>query len=49
MHIEKNICESLLKFLFGINDTAACRRDMEEERIKPHLWVKETMMKMRIL
>lgn len=40
MHIEKNICESLVKILYGITDTAASRRDMEEEQIKPHLWVR---------
>lgn len=39
MHIEKNIGESLLKLLWGYTDTAASRRDMEEEHIKPHLWV----------
>jgi hypothetical protein len=39
MHIERNICESLLKLLFGVKDTAASRRDMEEEGIWPHLWL----------
>ena len=40
MHIERNICDSLLKLLFGSKDTAASRRDMEEERIREHLWVR---------
>ena len=40
MHIERNICDSLLKLLFGAKDTAASRRDMEEERIRQHLWVR---------
>ena len=40
MHIERNICDSLLKLLFGMKDTAASRRDMEEERIREHLWVR---------
>ena len=40
MHIERNICESLLKLLFGGKDTAASRRDMEEERIRQHLWLR---------
>ena len=40
MHIERNICDSLLKLLFGSKDTAASRRDMEEERIREHLWIR---------
>ena len=40
MHIERNICESLLKLLFGAKDTAASRRDMEEEGIRQHLWIR---------
>jgi hypothetical protein len=40
MHIERNICESLLKLLFGAKDTAASRRDMEEEGIREHLWIR---------
>ena len=40
MHIERNICDSLLKLLFGGKDNAASRRDMEEERIREHLWIR---------
>ena len=40
MHIERNICDSLVKLLFGAKYTAASRRDMEEERIRQHLWVR---------
>ena len=40
MHIERNICESLLKLIFGAKDTAASRRDMEEEGIREHLWLR---------
>ena len=40
MHIERNICESLLKLLFGAKDTVALRRDMEEEGIREHLWIR---------
>lgn len=40
MHIERNICNSLLKLLFGVKDTPASRQDMEEERIRDHLWVR---------
>ena len=37
MHIERNICENLLKLIFGAKDTTTLHRDMENERI--HLWV----------
>lgn len=40
MHIEKNVCESLLKFLSGEKDTGAVRADLEQRRIRPHLWLK---------
>ena len=30
MHIEKNIAESVLKFLFGEKDSAESRRDLQE-------------------
>ena len=40
MHIEHNNCDSLLKLLFGAKDTTASRRDMEEERIREHLWLR---------
>ena len=44
MHIERNICESLLKLLFGAKDTAASRRDMEEEGFREHLWIRRGPM-----
>ncbi len=40
MHIEKNVCESLIKFLFGTKDTIKVRRDMEVCGVRPHLWLK---------
>jgi hypothetical protein len=39
MHIEKNIAESILKFLFGEKDTPDSRRDMEELGIRRELWL----------
>ena len=44
MHIEKNVGESLLGFLFGEKDTVAVRKDMEALGIRRHLWIlqKET-------
>lgn len=40
MHIEKNIAESVLKFLFGDKDTLESRRDMEVLGIRPELWLR---------
>ena len=40
MHVERNICDFLLKLLFGAKGTASSRRDMEEERIREHLRVR---------
>ena len=40
MHIEKNIAESVLKYLFGDKDTPDTRRDMEEVGIRPELWLR---------
>ncbi len=40
MHIEKNVCESLIKFLFGTKDTIKVRQDMEVCGVRPHLWLK---------
>jgi hypothetical protein len=39
MHVERNVCENLLGFLFGSKDTAAVRRDLEEQDIRPHLHI----------
>jgi hypothetical protein len=41
MYIEKNICNSLLKFLLGENDTAAVREDFRECGILQCLWLQE--------
>ena len=40
MHVEKNIAESVLKFLFGDKDSAESRRDMEELGIRRELWLR---------
>jgi hypothetical protein len=40
MHIEKNVCESVIKFIFGLKDTIKVRRDMEVCGIREHLWLK---------
>lgn len=41
MHCEKNICETLLKFLLGENDTAVVRLDLEGRQLREHLWLCE--------
>ena len=40
MHIEKNIAESVLKFMFGDKDTVESRKDMEELGIRRELWLR---------
>ena len=40
MHIEKNISEAVLKFLFGEKDTPECRRDLEELGVRRELWLR---------
>lgn len=42
MHVEKNIAESVIKFLFGEKDTAESRKDMEELGIRQELWLRPT-------
>ncbi len=40
MHIEKNITESLIKFLEGTKDTVKVRQDLKARRQQPELWPK---------
>ena len=40
MHVEKNIAESVLKFLFGEKDTPESRRDLEEVGARRELWLR---------
>ena len=40
MHIEKNIAESVLKFLFGEKDSAESRRDLQETGQRRELWLR---------
>ena len=42
MHCEKNICDTLLKFILGEGDTAAVRVDLQRRCIRDHLWFQET-------
>jgi hypothetical protein len=46
MHIEKNICESMIKFIFGLKDTIKVWQDMEVCEIQEHLWLKQDLQKL---
>jgi hypothetical protein len=39
MHIEWNILDSVLKYLFGEQDIIEGLKDMEEVGLKQHLWL----------
>jgi len=39
MHVERNISANVLKHLFGEKDSLGTRRDMEEVRVHPWLWL----------
>ena len=40
MHIEKNIAESVLKYLFGDKDSLDSRRDLQEMGVRRDLWLR---------
>jgi hypothetical protein len=42
MHVERNLCSSLLKLLLGMKDTAEVRKDLEEEGIRQNLWLRHS-------
>lgn len=48
MHIEKNISESVLKFLFGEKDTAESRKDLEEVGMRRELWLRPRANRLRV-
>lgn len=39
MHCEKNLCENILKTLFGMNDSPGSRQDMEDLRMRQEIWL----------
>jgi len=45
MHIEKNICESLIKFIIGVKDTIKVWHDMEVCSIREHMWLKRNPLR----
>jgi hypothetical protein len=40
MHIEKNVCENLIKFILGLKNTMKMWQDMEVCGVCEHLWLK---------
>jgi len=39
MHCEKNLCENILKTLFGMNDSPGSRQDMEDLKMRQEIWL----------
>ena len=39
MHCEKNLCENILKTLFGMNDSPGSRQDVEDLNIRQEIWL----------
>lgn len=39
MHCEKNLCENILKTLFGMNDNPESRLDVEDLGIQEEIWL----------
>lgn len=42
MHVEKNVCENVVKTILGEKDTIASRRDMEATGVREELWLVKT-------
>ncbi len=40
MHIEKNVCKNVIKFIIGVKDTFRVCRNMEVCGVQKHLWLK---------
>ena len=41
MHTEKNICENMIRTIFGEKDTVKVRMDMELQNVNRHLWLQQ--------
>ncbi len=44
MHNEKNICENVMKPIFGTKDTITIQKDLKECNIWPHLWLQASVV-----
>ena len=45
IHIEKNIANSVLKFIFGEKDTSESRRDLQALGVRRKLWLRPDIHK----
>jgi hypothetical protein len=43
MHCEKNLCENILKTIFGIKDIMAIQENLKNCGIQSHLWVQNVV------
>jgi hypothetical protein len=43
MHVEWNIFDNLLKYLYGERDIVEVRKDMEEAGVQQHLWLRRKL------
>lgn len=41
MHVEKNVCDNLLRTIVGEKDSPTVRHDMKEINIHPELWMRQ--------
>jgi hypothetical protein len=41
MHCEKNLCENMMKIIFGTKDTIIVWEYIRERGIQPHLWLQD--------
>jgi hypothetical protein len=39
MHVERNVLEGILKYLFEDKDTIEVHKDLDEARVMQHLWL----------
>ena len=39
MHCEKNLCENIIKTLFGMNDSPGSRQDVQDLQIREEIWL----------
>lgn len=45
MHIEVNVCKSLIKHLYGVNDCEALRKDLKVAKVHKNAWIKTRVLK----
>jgi hypothetical protein len=43
--MEKNVCDSVIKFLLGVKDIIKVHHDMEVCGVRPHLWLMQNLQR----